>query len=349
MVQFIGVQDAIEILRTYGVGAFMARLADYIEDDYRRWPEFEKSSRLASHSATGVIELMPTSDGALYSFKYVNGHPANTRDGKLTVTAFGVLAEVSTGYPVLLSEMTVMTAVRTAATSAMAARHLARKDARSMGLVGAGAQSEFQALAFRSVLGIEHIEVFDTDAAASRKFARNLATIDGLTVSIAGSLNEAVARVDIITTATATKARAAVLSNGMIRPGVHINAVGGDCPGKTELDPDILRRARVVVEYLPQSRVEGEIQQLEPGAPAVELWKIVTGQEPGRSRADEITVFDSVGFALEDFSTLRLLRDVLDQSGRSHVLDLVPDLIDPKNLYSLLLASGQAAHGRTAA
>jgi ornithine cyclodeaminase len=100
-------------------------LADRIEADFRRWESFDKTPRLASHSRAGVIELMPTSDGLAYSFKYVNGHPINAFGGLQTVAAFGLLAEVSTGYPVLLTEMTLLTALRTAATSAMAARHLA--------------------------------------------------------------------------------------------------------------------------------------------------------------------------------------------------------------------------------
>src|SRR6202021_3387459 len=105
-----------------GTGPFIEQLAGEIEADYRRWDDFEKSPRHASHSAVGVIELMPTSDGRLYSFKYVNGHPGNTAAGLLTVTAFGVLADVATGYPMLLSELTFVTALRTAAMSGLARR-----------------------------------------------------------------------------------------------------------------------------------------------------------------------------------------------------------------------------------
>ncbi len=118
---------------------------------------------MASHSQEGVIELMPTSDGTLYGFKYVNGHPKNTRDGRQTVTAFGVLSDVGNGYPMLLSEMTILTALRTAATSAVAAKHLARADARSMAIIGNGAQSEFQARAFKAILGVDHLRLYDID------------------------------------------------------------------------------------------------------------------------------------------------------------------------------------------
>ena len=122
MVDYIGTARLRELVSRIGSGRFIEELAGEIEADYRRWDDFEKSPRHASHSSVGVIELMPTSDGRLYSFKYVNGHPKNTVKSLLTVTAFGVLADVATGYPLLLSEMTFVTALRTAAISALASR-----------------------------------------------------------------------------------------------------------------------------------------------------------------------------------------------------------------------------------
>jgi ornithine cyclodeaminase len=122
-----------------------------------------------------VIELMPTSDGEFYGFKCVNGHPKNTRIGLQTVTGFGVLSDVETGHPRLLSEMTITTALRTAATSAVAAKYLACKDAQVMAIIGLGSQSEFQALAFKAVNGIRRLRVFDIDRAATGKLLSNLA------------------------------------------------------------------------------------------------------------------------------------------------------------------------------
>ena len=112
MVDYLGVTDVTRLINELGLGAFLKRLADHIEADYGRWDEFEKSARVASHSEVGVIELMPASDGSQYGFKYVNGHPQNTSRGLLTVTAFGVLADVETGYPLLLSELTITTALQ---------------------------------------------------------------------------------------------------------------------------------------------------------------------------------------------------------------------------------------------
>jgi ornithine cyclodeaminase len=137
MVDYIGLERVQELVARLGAARFIEGLANEIEADYRRWRDFDKSPRHATHSPVGVIELMPISDGNLYSFKYVNGHPKNTSQGLLTVTAFGVLADVATGYPVLLSELTFTTALRTAAMSALAARHMARPSSRSMALASA--------------------------------------------------------------------------------------------------------------------------------------------------------------------------------------------------------------------
>jgi ornithine cyclodeaminase len=349
MVDYIGIGEIRRLVRATGTGEFIARLAQEIEDDYRRWGEFEKCARLASHSPVGVIELMPITDGRLYSFKYVNGHPKNTAAGLLTVTAFGVLADVDTGYPVLLSELTVTTALRTAAMSILAAKWMAREDSRVMALIGNGAQSEFQALAFHQLLGIRELRLFDVDPKATAKLERNLRAMPGLadlSVKRAGSTAEACDGADIVTTVTADKRNAVILTPDMVRPGMHLNAVGGDCPGKTELHGDILSRAdaRVVVEYEPQSRIEGEIQQMPPDFPVIEFAQVVRGEAAGRGSREEVTVFDSVGFALEDYSALRFLRRLLDEdTAARRRIDLIPELGDPKDLFGETIGGPAAA------
>lgn len=341
MVDFIGIRRVQELVGDLGPAAFIEGLAREIEADYRRWAEFEKSPRHATHSPVGVIELMPASDGRQYAFKYVNGHPKNTAEGLLTVMAFGVLADVRTGYPLLLSEMTITTALRTAATSAVAARWMARRDSRVMALIGNGSQAEFQAVAFHHLLGIRELRLYDTDPAATDKLEDNLARLrlQGLVVARCRGAAEAVRGADVVTTVTADKRNAIILTPQMIVPGMHLNAVGGDCPGKTELHADILRRAdaRVVVEFEPQSRIEGEIQQLPPQFPVTELAEVVSGRSPGRAGEAEVTIFDSVGFALQDFSALRYLHRLHQQRrGTRSSIDLIPDLEDPKDLFSLL-------------
>jgi ornithine cyclodeaminase len=341
MVDYIGIERVQQLVARMGAARFMEALAGEIESDYRRWKEFDKSPRHATHSAVGVIELMPTSDGRLYSFKYVNGHPKNTAEGLLTVTAFGVLADVDTGYPLLLSELTITTALRTAAMSALAARYMAKRSSRVMALIGNGAQSEFQAIAFHHMLGIRELRLFDTDPKATAKLESNLARLhlSGLEVVRCASTAEAVRGADIVTTVTADKRSAIILAPEMIEPGMHLNAIGGDCPGKTELHPDILRRrdARVVVEFEPQSRIEGEIQQLDASFPVAEISDVLSGKARGRANDLEVTVFDSVGFALTDFSALRYLHRLHQECENARgEIDLVPILADPKDLFAAL-------------
>lgn len=336
IVPFVSVDNMMRLVLSIGIERFLIELANYVEEDFRRWPTFDKTPRVASHSVDGVIELMPTSDGALYGFKYVNGHPKNMREGKQTVTAFGVLADVGSGYPMLLTEMTLLTALRTGATSAMTARRLAPQGADTMAIIGNGAQSEFQALAFAAILGIRKLRLYDIDPAATEKCRRNLAPL-GFSITICRSGQEAVEGADIITTVTADKQYATILTDNMIGSGVHINAVGGDCPGKTELHRDILKRSSIFVEYAPQTRVEGEIQQLDADHPVTEFWEVLNGTAPGRTSTSEVTLFDSVGFAIEDFSALRYVRDKLAGTSFYQELDLLADPDEPRDLYGMLV------------
>ncbi len=332
---YLGVDDVIRIVRRLGIAACIAAVAERIEADFLRWNEFDKSTRVACHSVNGVIELMPIADAAEFGFKYVNGHPKNTRDGLPTVMAFGVLADVATGLPRLLSEMTIATAIRTAATSALAARRLARADSRVMAIVGNGAQSEFQAIGFRTLVGVRELRLYDIDPAATAKLVANLEG-GGLQLHVCGSAAEAARGADIVTTLTADKTRATIVTPAMIEPGMHFNAVGGDCPGKTELDRAVLEAASVFVEYEPQTRIEGEIQQMGPDFAVTELWQVLAGRHPGRRSAHEVTVFDSVGFALEDYAALCWLRDAARALGVGGAVELVPGAGDPKNLFGLL-------------
>ncbi|NVZ99246.1 ornithine cyclodeaminase [Pseudomonas gingeri] len=336
MTLFIDVDHAARLFATVGIRRAIREMAAYIEADYARWAQFDKSPRTANHSVNGVIELMPTDDGQQYSFKYVNGHPDNGQSHLLTVMAFGVLADVHSGYPTLLSELTLTTAVRTAATSALVAQSLARPDASVMAIIGNGAQSEFQALAFHEMLSIQEIRLFDIDRDASLKLKHNLSAFPAIKVILANSVQEAVKGAHIVTTVTADKAHATILMPEMIEPGMHINAVGGDCPGKTELHADILRNARVIVEFEAQTRIEGDIQQLAADFPVVEFFRIVQGEVPGRENDAQVTVFDSVGFALEDFSSLRYMHDLAREHAIGERIHLVPTPANIKNLYQLL-------------
>lgn len=336
LIPFVSVQNMMRLILEIGTETCIAEIESYLEEDFRRWPLFDKTPRVASHSQEGVIELMPTSDGIEYGFKYVNGHPKNMKDGLQTVTAFGVLASVDTGYPLLFTEMTILTALRTAATSAMATKYLAPKGATTVAMIGNGAQAEFQALALKTVCGINTVRLFDVDPNATEKCARNLAG-SGMKVIKCATPEEAVLGAQIITTCTADKTNATVLNDNMVGAGVHINGIGGDCPGKTELHRDIVMRSDVFVEYPEQTRIEGEIQQMPADFPITELWQVMTGEKPGRTDdAQQITLFDGVGFAIEDFSALRWLRDKVSQNRVCHMLDMIADPDDPRDLYGMV-------------
>ena len=339
---YLSAPEMIRLVRRKGLATCIAGVAERIEREFLRWNDFDKSARVACHSPHGVIELMPIADAVEFAFKYVNGHPGNHRRGLPTVMAFGLLADVNTGAPRLLSELTLTTAIRTAATSALVARRLARPDSRVMALIGNGAQSEFQALAFRDLVGIRELRLFDTDPAASDKLAANLAG-HGLAVRVCADTAEAVRGADIVTTVTADKRRAVILQPEMVEPGMHINAVGGDCPGKTELHPGVLEMASVFVEFEPQTRVEGDVQQMPADFPVTEFWRVLSGERPGRTHARQVTVFDSVGFALEDLAALAFMRDTAAELGLGEVIELVPQLADPKNLFGLLRTEGEPA------
>jgi ornithine cyclodeaminase len=344
--QFLSAQAMVKVVQHVGLTACFAGVADAIEKAFARWEQFDKSARVACHSAQGVVELMPVADAQQFAFKYVNGHPDNHRLGLPTVMAFGVLAEVATGAPRWLVELSLATAIRTAAMSAWVAQRLARPDRRRvMALIGNGAQSEFQALAFRDLVGVRELQLFDVDPAATRKLVTNLQG-SGLVVRVCADVREAVQGAHIITTLTAVKGRGRIITPDMLEPGVHINAVGGDCPGKTELHPGVLDAARVFVEYEPQTRIEGELQQMPTDFEVVELWRVLQGEHPGRTAPQDVTVFDSVGFALEDWATLVFMTEAAQRLGLGEPLHLVSVPADPKNLFgSLVEADVQAELG----
>lgn len=337
-VPFVSVDNMMRIIQSIGLEKMLLELSSYVEDDFKRWELFDKTPRVAAHSPEGVIELMPTSDGATYGFKYVNGHPKNLAEGFQTVTAFGVLANVSNGYPVLLTEMTILTALRTAATSALVGKYLAPEGAKTMCLIGNGAQCEFQALAFKVICGIETVKLYDIDPEATKKATKNLQAT-GLEVIPCATAEEAIEGADIITTCTADKKYATILTDNMVGSGVHINAIGGDCPGKTELHKDILYRSDIFVEYTPQTRIEGEIQQVPEDHPVTEIWEVMSGAKEGRTSQGQITLFDGVGFAIEDFSALRYIKDQLERTGHFVQLDLLADPDDTRDLFGMVQRS----------
>ena len=334
-IRVLPVEDIRELIKKVGLKEFMLKLLDQLEKDYSRWDEFYKTPRHASYYPQGVIELMPITDKNYYAFKLVNGHPDNPKVHKLTVIATGMLAVASTGYPILISEMTILTAIRTGVTSAMASKYLVKKNVKNFGIIGTGAQSEFQAIAHHYILGVKEIYYFDIDPHAMEKFAANLKPL-GLNLHPCKDAKSVVEKCDIVTTATAENGYHKVILESWVKPGTHINAIGGDSPGKTELDPALVRKCKIYVENFEQTKVEGEIQLLKPPKIFAELWELVTKKKEGRKTDEEITLYDSVGFAIEDYSILRLIYALSEEYKLGHLMGMIPDAKDPKDLFSFL-------------
>lgn len=335
MVRIIEVDDVRKLIQKLTLERFFRKTCDFLEADFLRWECFEKRPRIATYVPNGVIELMPTSDRQYYSFKYVNGHPKNPLNQKQTVTGFGALADVTCGYPLLIAEMTLLTAIRTAAVSALASKYLAPRDTNTFGIIGTGAQSEFQVLAHHLLHGATEIYYFDQDPAAMEKFENNLVSFN-LSLNRCKHAKQVAEHSRIVTTTTANKRRNKIIDASWIKPGTHINAVGGDSPNKTELDHQLLDQSKVVVEHTEQALIEGEIQAGDAAKIHAELWEIICGNKSGRESATEITLFDSVGFAIEDFSILRLVYKLAEEHQIGSTLNMVAEPADPKNLYALL-------------
>ncbi|MGZ4954351.1 MAG: ornithine cyclodeaminase [Methylobacter sp.] len=333
--KILAVTDIQKLIQILSLENFFKRVVAALEEDFGRWHEFILSPRHGTYYSDGVIELMPCADQQHYAFKYVNGYPGNPLKGKLNVVAIGVLSDADSGYPVMISEMTLLTAFRTAAAGVLAAKYLARADSKSLAIIGTGAQAEFQVLAFSGFFQLEEVRFFDIDPQAMVKLSQNMI---GQKFSLipCNSIVEAVRDADIVITATAAKKRQSLFKADDISPGTYIYAMGGDSPGKTELSAEFLKQTKLVVEYKPQSLVEGEVQQCEADLIYAELWELVCKNKPGRQNNHEITLFDSVGFALEDYSILRVVYELAKEHQLGTEADLIPELNDPKNLFSIL-------------
>lgn len=338
--KILSVESLTELLQRHSFDNYMTDLMQALKRDFSHWQSFTKIPRPAMHVPDGVLELMPICDNEMYyTFKYVNCHPKNPLLGKQTVVATGQLSRIDTGYPLMFSEMTILTALRTAATSALASDLMARKNAHTLALVGTGAQSEFQVLALQLVRDIKEVRYFDTDSKAMDKFEKNMR---GKSFKLVHCKNaeEAITGADIITVCTACKAHVDVIKNDWVRVGVHINALGGDTIGKTELELGILTRCRIVVEYFDQCVIEGEIQRLSKQDAKklvhAELYELVNDSKKGRENNQEITLFDSVGIALEDYSVLRLAYELAEKYNLGEERNLTPTLRDPKDLISTI-------------
>jgi alanine dehydrogenase len=268
----------------------------------------------------GDFRAMPAYYGGSAGVKWVNAHPHNPqRHGLPAVLGMYILSDPATARPLAVMDATLLTAVRTGAAGAVAAKHLARPDARTVGFIGSGVQARTLLAALRVVFGDLEVIAADATTAAAETFAAE----SGGRV---GSLAEA-AGCDIV--CTATPVREPIVRREWIHTGTHVNAMGADAHGKQELATQILLDAKVVVDDWQQACSSGEVNvPLERGELTRErihaaLGEIIAGARPGRAEADEITVFDSTGLAVQDVALARVIYDAARERGAGIAVDFV--------------------------
>jgi alanine dehydrogenase len=258
----------------------------------------------------GDLRIMPSYLEELdeAGIKLVNVHPSNPEKyGLPTVLATILLFDPKNGAPVAIMDGTWITAMRTAAATGVATKYLARKDARTVGMIGAGYQAPFQLEALREVMDVELVKVYARRKDRVEKFAKDMGTRLGLHIEATETAKEAVKDADVVV--TITTAREPVVKDEWVTEGTHINDIGADAPGKQELDPNILKRAKVVIDDWEQACHSGEVNVPLAGGEITrddiygELGEIVAGLKPGRTSDDEITIFDSTGLSIQDVIT----------------------------------------------
>lgn len=276
----------------------------------------------------GDLRVMPAAVGDRFAgVKLINSHELNPSRGLPAVVGTYVLYSQETGIPLCLLAATALTALRTGAASGVAARYLARPESSTLGLIGAGAQAPYQLGAVAGELPITKAIVWAPESDAVRRdvFLKAMALAHPTVEFRAGSLEEAAAA-DVI--CTTTPSRAPLFPAGAVRPGTHINAVGADGPGKQELDPALLKGARVIVDEIHQAVHGGEVNVaisqglLKQEDIAGTLSDVVNGTATGRSSAAEITIFDSTGLAIQDIAVAILAYERALELGVGSTIDL---------------------------
>lgn len=237
--------------------------------------------------------------------KIVNSHSKNKKIGLPSVMAIIEMVDTHTGRPLAIMDGTKITSFRTGAASAVATKYLARKDSRILGMIGAGTQAYTQAMAISRIMHIEEVKIFDIDPKASEKLAAYI-TEKGISpqTSVMETSKDVVERADVLV--TTTPSRSPIVYINWLKKGAHINAIGADAPGKRELDPEILKKGKIIVDDLEQTMHSGEINHpistgmLKKEDVYAELGEIIIGKKKGRENESEITIFDSTGLAILD-------------------------------------------------
>lgn len=273
----------------------------------------------------GDLRSMPAfiDDKSMYmaGIKSVNVHPDNPKKyGLPTVMATILLTDPKTGYNIAILDGTLITNLRTGAAGAVAARYLSRKDSGIAGFIGTGVQARTQLDALVEVRKIKHIKAWSPSKQSTADFCAWARKKHHINVIHAESVRDAVKDCDIV--ATTTPSRKPLVEKEWIAQGTHINAIGADAPGKEELDPKLLKAAKVVIDDWSQASHSGEINvPISKGLFSkkdvyAELGKIVAKKKKGRTSDEELTIFDSTGLAIQDVGTAYLAYKKLKRAGK---------------------------------
>ncbi len=256
----------------------------------------------------GDLRAMPAYIEGHAGIKWVNSHPDNRKKGLPTVMAVLIYNDPETGFPLAVMDATHLTNLRTGAAGGIAGKYLARRDSRVIGFIGCGMQAETQFMALKEVFDIEKALCYDISGRNAEKFAEMVRRA-GIDAKITDA--EGACRCDILV--TTTPSRKPVVKAEWIQEGVHVNAIGADAPGKQELDPEILKKAKIVVDDYQQAIHSGEVNVpisegiITPEGIHASIGEIIAGMKSGRESDDEITIFDSTGLAIQDIATARVV------------------------------------------
>lgn len=314
----ISMREAIEAVE----GAFRAKGMGKAQMPPKSYVYFDRYK--------GDFRVMPAylEDQGAAGVKIVNAHPLNPKEhGLPTVMAVIVLLDPKTGAPLAIMDGTWVTNIRTGASGAVAAKYLARRDSRIVAMVGAGVQAKTQLIALKEVLDIEEVRVNDISAENAQRYAEEMSKQLGVKVKAVGDTGKAVEGVDVVV--TTTPSRKPILMNNWVSEGMHINAIGADAPGKQELDPNILTRAKIIVDDVEQAIHGGEVNvplsegDIARGDIYADLGEVVTGKKPGRTSREEITIFDSTGLAVQDIATDWVIYQKARETGKGIEVELL--------------------------
>lgn len=334
----LGGEDIEELIEKKGINRFMDTAIDLVEESFIKFTnkEVENPQRKGLYFKKGLIEFMPAKlKNSAACLKVVSYYPKNSEYSLPSVIGTMILLDAETSFPLVIADATMLTNIRTGAASGVATKHLARKNSENLGIIGTGAQAITQLHAISRVLKLKEVYANDMEKKRAKRFAKFIEEYFNLPVNVCGK-KELAENSDVLVTTTSTKrVEPPVVEYSWLKKGAHINAVGSDDPGKTELDINLIRNAKIFPDFYKQARDAGECQGLLGSEISAELGEVITGKKQGRENDKEITVFDSTGTAFEDLFVFNEIAKMAEKEGVGEKKNIISTPKDPYNLYSI--------------